>query len=398
MKQSNDLSEASRCVRCGICKTLCPTYLTTHNETMGARGRVTMLGELDMKRLAPTRALAEMIYSCMLCGACKNLCPTGIDIPEVIYQGRALLKNSYSRGRFLRKAFTLSMSRLDTIFAIMKGCQKILYRPLYKSGIVGYIPEIASKPFKKNVQVYKNKKKTGRVAIFAGCSVNYFYPDLGNALSRILLSMGYEVVVFKGELCCGAPLRSLGLEEEASVLAKKNIEHFSRVRAEAIISMCPTCTMVIREQYPLLTDKTIINILDVNEFLIRSNAAENLEISPATVTYHDPCHLSFGLGVRDKPRHILKNIRGIEFVEMKHADECCGFAGLFSLQYKKMSRSIGKKKVDHIADTRAETVVTSCPGCIMQLEALKRETGSKFEIKHIIEVIDEAMLENNDKL
>jgi Fe-S oxidoreductase len=198
-------------------------------------------------------------------------------------------------------------------------------------------------------------------------------------------------VVFKGEVCCGAPFRSSGLEQEALKLAEKNIEHFNKVRAEAIISMCPTCTTVIRDQYPQMTGKTIDNVMDVNEFLLRYNITSKLETAPSSVTYHDPCHLSYGLGIRDKPRHILKKIKGIELVEMKHADDCCGFAGLFSMQFKDMSKSIGMKKIKNISDTGADTVVTSCPGCIMQLEALRKETGSDFGIKHIVEVIDDAM-------
>jgi glycolate oxidase iron-sulfur subunit len=391
MTKTHNLTEASKCVRCGACKSLCPTYLTTQNETLGARGRVAMLGELGRERLAPTAVLADMIYSCMLCGACKNLCPAGINIPEVIYQGRGALRKSFSRGRLLRGALKMSVSGLDNIFAILRGCQKLFYGRLYRAGLVGYVPEIAPTPFKKTHQVYKTINKTGRMAIFAGCSINYFYPNLGEALSNILLSKGYEVVVFRGEVCCGAPFRSMGLKEEALKLAEKNIEHFNKVRAEAIISMCPTCTMVIRDQYPRLTGNTINNIMDVNEFLIRYNIAANLETGPSVVTYHDPCHLSHGLGIRDNPRHILKKIKGIEFIEMRHADECCGFAGLFSLHFKNMSKSIGRKKIDNISDTGADTVVTSCPGCIMQLEALRKETGSKFEIRHIVEVIDEAM-------
>ena len=387
----HNLTEAYKCVRCGACKTLCPTYLTTCNETMGARGRVAMLGELERERLAPTAVLAEMIYSCMLCGACKNMCPAGINIPEVIYQGRAALRKAYRKGRLLRGALRLSISGFDNIFSLLRWGQKLFYGSLYRSGLIGYVPEISSIPFKNNLQVYKTINKTGRMAIFAGCSVNYFYPNLGESLSHILVSKGYEVVVFKGEMCCGAPFRSLGLEEEAMKLAEKNIEHFNKVRAEAIISMCPTCTMVIRDQYPHMTGNTINNIMDVNEFLIRYNIAADLETDPSVVTYHDPCHLSYGLGIRDKPRHILRNIKGIELIEMKHADECCGFAGLFSMHFKNISHHIGKKKIKNISDTRAGTVVTSCPGCIMQLEALRKETGSHFEIKHIIEVIDDAM-------
>ncbi len=393
MNNADYLKELSKCVRCGTCKTLCPTYLTTLNETMGARGRVAMLGELGMKRLAPSQGLAEKIFSCMLCSACKGTCPVGINITEMIYKGRSLLRKSFKRGRLPRTVMKLSMSRLDTFFSVLRGCRKVFYGPLYKAGLSGYLPEITARPFRKSAQVYKNMKKTGRVAIFAGCSVNYIYPDLGHALSDILLSKGYEVVVFKGELCCGAPLRSMGLEQEAKTLAEKNLAHFNKVHAEAIISMCPTCTMVMRQEYPFLAGDHIINIMDLNEFLIKHDIMADLEIeiNPGVITYHDPCHLNFGLGIREEPRHILENIKGIKLVEMKHADECCGFAGLFSLHFKGISGEIGRKKINNILQTGAETVVTSCPGCMMQLEALKRETGSGFGIRHIVEVIDEAM-------
>ena len=387
----------SKCVRCGACKTLCPTYLTTLNETMGARGRVAILGELSEERLTPTRKLAEMIYSCMLCGACKGICPTGINIPEMIYEGRSILKNSFGKGRILRKVLRSCMSKPDMAFSILRIMQKLFYQPVQQIGGFRYLPDITSKPFKNSVQVYKNIKRIGRVAIFAGCNVNYFYPYLGDTLSNILLSKGYEVVVFKGELCCGNPLRSMGLEKEAAMLAEKNIEHFSKVRAEAIISMCPTCTMVIKEQYPVLTGSTIPNIIDINEFILKNDILSDLEIEPRVMTYHDPCHLSHGLGIRNEPRQILRDINGIDLVEMQHADECCGFAGLFSLHFKKISKEISHKKFENIQDTSADTVVTSCPGCIMQIEATKREYNSKVRIMHIVEVIAEAMHDQNQK-
>jgi glycolate oxidase iron-sulfur subunit len=387
----------SKCVRCGACKTLCPTYLTTLNEAMGARGRVAILGELSEERLTPTRKLAEKIYSCMLCGACKGICPTGINIPEMIYEGRSILKNSFNKGRILRKVLRSCMSKPDMAFSVLRIMQKLFYQPVQKVGGFRYIPDITSKPFKNSVQVYKNIKKIGRVAIFAGCNVNYFYPSLGDTLSNILLSKGYEIVVFKGELCCGTPLRSVGLEKESVILAEKNIEHFSKVRAEAVISMCPTCTMVIKEQYPVLTGSTILNIIDINEFILKNDIFGDLEIEPRVMTYHDPCHLSHGLGIRNEPRQILRGINGIDLVEMQHADECCGFAGLFSLHFKKISKEISHRKFENIRDTSADTVVTSCPGCIMQIEATRREYNSKVKVMHVVEVIAEAMHDQNQK-
>ena len=391
MLDTDYYDKLSRCVRCGSCKSACPTYLNTLNETMGARGRIAMLEGLGTEKLEPSKELAEKIFSCMLCGACKDKCPTGIDIPEIIYHGRTLLKRSYRKSRLFRTALKHFISRLDTVLPIIRVGQKLFSRPLQRAGMLRDVPELTSRPFKKRGQVYKNMNKISRIIIFAGCSVNYFYPDLGNALSSILFTKGYEVVVFAGESCCGAPLRAMGLEEEASKLAKKNIEHFNKARADAIVSLCPTCTMSIKEQYPVLAGNTILNIMDLNEFLIKSGIAEGLEIDPMTVTYHDPCHLSNGLGIRNEPRQVLKGIKGIELVEMKNANSCCGFAGLFSLHFKEISRSIGMKKIENISDTAAGTVVTSCPGCIMQLEDMRNERGANFKVRHVVEIIDEAM-------
>jgi len=383
--------ELSRCVRCGACKATCPTYLTALSEPMGARGRITILGELEQKRLHPTRSLSEKIFSCILCEACKDLCPAGINIPEIIYSGRARLKNSYIKGRILAILLKLSISRLDTTFSILRGIQKLLYGSFHKKEMFRYLTMISPRPFKKQFQVYKGTKKINRVALFVGCNVNYLYPRLGNALVNILLTKGYEVVVSRGEVCCGAPMKSLGLNQEASLLARKNVELFNKMRVEAILSMCPTCTLVIKHYYPTLVGETITNIMDVNEFFIKHDITKGLRAIPSLVTYHDPCHLRYGLGIKTEPREILKSIEGIRFVEMHNSQECCGFGGFFSLFFKDLSKDIGRKKIDNIYNTWANTVVTSCPGCITQLEGLKREMNLNINIMHIVEVINEAM-------
>ena len=392
MNKSDYQKELSKCTKCGACKSLCPTYLSVLNETMGARGRVLMLGGFTKNELAPTAGLSDDIFSCILCEACKDQCPIGIDIPEVIYEGRKMLRGSFKRGGFIRLAARLSMDRLDTAFAVLKIIRKLFLRPLYGTGWFRYIPPVASTPFRKSVRLYKNIKRKGRVAIFAGCSVNYLHPNLGKSLYNVLVSKGYETVVLKGEVCCGAPMRSIGLEEEAIDLAKKNIELFKKLRVEATLCLCPTCTMVIKNQYPVIAGDSIPNVMDVNEFFARNNITEGLELPESIVTYHDPCHLSYGLGVRKEPREILKSIKGLSLVEMEGSEECCGFGGFFSTFFKELSRDIGRKKIDRIKKTGAGTVVTSCPGCMMQFEDIIRSSkGPKISIKHIVEVVDEAM-------
>ncbi len=381
----------SKCVKCGACKAFCPTYLSTLDETMGARGRIAILGALLENELSPTKRISDKIFSCILCEACNGLCPTGINIPETIYQGRARLKNYFRRKRLLTKAVKFSMSRMDPVFSIMRGLQKTVYPLLHRTGRLRYMPEIAKVPFKNSAQVYKNTKKIGRISIFTGCSVNYLYPHLGDALLRVLLSKGYEVIVLKGEMCCGAPMRSLGLEKEAVVIAKKNIELFKKMRVEAVLSMCPTCTMTIRKHYPLLTGDTIGKIMDINEFFSKDESLRDIKTVQRVVTYHDPCHLRYGLGVVNEPRELLRNIQGINLVEMQNAEECCGFGGFFSMNFKDISKNIREKKINAARKTLADTLVTSCPGCMIQLEDIKKETGANIDIVHIIEIIDEAM-------
>jgi glycolate oxidase iron-sulfur subunit len=391
MKESEFHKELEKCVRCGACKSLCPTYLSALDETMGARGRVTMLGALVEKRLKPTNELSQRIFSCIQCEACKDLCPTGIDIPEAIYHGRMYLRNFYTKDRILRKTIKFSLERMDSLFSVFKGLYKTAYPFLYRTGKLRYIPHMASTPFKNSIQVYKQERKKGRVALFVGCSVNYLYPHLGTALLQVLIARGYEVVVLKGEVCCGAPMRAMGLEDEAVLLAQKNIEIFNKMRAEAILSICPTCTLTIRKQYPLLTGGTIEKIMDINEFFIRHDIINDLQTEKRVVTYHDPCHLRYGLNIYREPRELLGNIKGIEFVEMQNAEECCGFGGFFSLNFKSLSKDIGKKKMSNITNTNADTVVTSCPGCMMQLEDLRRDADTDIQIIHMVELIAEAM-------
>ncbi len=391
MNQETFITEVSKSVRCGTCKSLCPTYAESRNESMGARGRVAMLGALCSEDLSPSKALAERIFNCLLCGACKGLCPLGIDIPEAIYHGRKLLQRSHKKGRLIKTALRYSITKMDTAFSILRVLQNFFYKPLYNSGKLRYTPPITSHPFKNGMQVHKTTNKVGRVAIFTGCSINYLYPNMGESLIRVLNSKGFEVVVFKREVCCGAPIRDAGLEDDAEQMAARNLDIFKKVRADAVISMCPTCTLVIQEQYPKLYGDTIPNMMDVNEFFIKNGITEGLEITPRVVTYHDPCHTRYGTGLTKEPRAILRGIEGLQFQEMKNADECCGFGGFFSLNYKDMSRSIGSKKFESINNTLASTVVTSCPGCVMQLEDIGKAERNNIKIRHIVEIVDEAM-------
>jgi len=375
-----------RCVHCGTCKARCPTYLLTHNEAMSARGRIMLLHELREQRIHPTPALAERIFSCMLCEACSGVCPAGVDIPSLLYMGRGVLMPQLKGGGVLRRVVKWVLSRPSQTLPLIRLLQLFMR---YTTGRTSLYPMIARRSFKDEVRLLRNPQSKGRIALFSGCSVNYLYPDLGRMLAGLILGEGYEVVVFRGEVCCGEPFRSLGLEREAEAFALRNIEHFSRVHALAVVSLCPTCTMVMKKYYPEIAGRRTYNVMDVNEFITEFASLEGLYLKDR-ITYHDPCHLNYSLGITVHPRKILQGIKGLELTEMRHPEQCCGFAGLFSIRYRSLSRKITEAKIRDILSTHASTVVTSCPGCVMHLGLSLKKAGYQIPVKHIIQILSES--------
>jgi glycolate oxidase iron-sulfur subunit len=244
------------------------------------------------------------------------------------------------------------------------------------------MPELPETPLRKNDQVFKVPRKKGRVAVFTGCSVNFIFPHLGESLIHVLQKLGYEVILPKGETCCGNPLRSLGLEKEAQEHAKRNFRVFSRLKVEAILSLCPTCTLTLKTDYAKMTGRGLENAMDISVFL--QDKLGMTESIRKTTVYHDPCHLRYSLGVKKEPRQIIKKA-GLDLIEPVDSG-CCGFGGLFCLSSRDMSDKLLVGQTGNLIDTKADTVITSCPGCMLQLS----RTISDRPVIHLIELIEEA--------
>jgi glycolate oxidase iron-sulfur subunit len=265
---------------------------------------------------------------------------------------------------------------------MLQMSRHILLPSLVRRGVIPFAPEIPDTPLRKTYQVFKTPKKRGRVAIFSGCSIDFLLPHLGHSLINVLRKIGYEVVLPKGMVCCGAPLRALGLNEEAAELAKKNLRVFSRLKVEAILSLCPTCTLTLKTDYPKLVGNGFEKAMDISAFL--NDKLGVTDSMQKTSIYHDPCHLSFGLGVKKEPREIIKKA-GIELVDSEDSG-CCGFGGLFCLSYRDLSNNILMACTENIRQSEAEIVITSCPGCMFQLS----QKITDRPVLHLIEVIEEA--------
>lgn len=241
------------------------------------------------------------------------------------------------------------------------------------------IPSLAKKFLRDQVNpVYRpegNPKM--RVGLFMGCAVDFVYPDIGLKLIHFLTRHGVEVVVPKTQSCCGAAIYLSGDFETGRMLADKNIKAFSDLHVDYIVTACGTCSSSLKEYQKYLSDteerKKLYEefekkVKDSTEFII-----DILKVPPESfklkrefegkrITWHDPCHLVRYQNIKDQPRTILKALKGATYEEMPNADMCCGMGGSFSVYHYDLSKKIAKKKMDGIATTKADIVVTACPG------------------------------------
>lgn len=389
MEPNQYLEELSKCVKCGSCKAFCPIYEEDSIESMSARGRITLLWALSSAQITASSLLNERIFGCTLCGRCEGLCPLGLNIIDLICHGRTLLKDTDKKRKLIRFFSKIFIKKSAQIFNLLYVAQPILLPYLAKKGIIPPQIEIPRYRFRDRLYVLTVPKKRGRIAVFTGCIVNFLYPDLGQSFVNVFHKLGYEIVLPAGEVCCGIPLISLGLEDEAIKLAKKNVEIFKRLNVDSVLSLCPTCTLTIRKEYPKLIGEGIDKAEDISIFLIDKIELPRLMPSykDRKAIYHDPCHLKYGLGIEKEPREIIKNI-GINLIKTT-SEKCCGFAGLFCFSFRELSEKLLKNCVEEYLKTEGDFVITSCPGCIMQLSKKIKDRP----VVHLIEIIEEAIFQ-----
>jgi glycolate oxidase iron-sulfur subunit len=238
--------------------------------------------------------------------------------------------------------------------------------------------------------------RRGTVGYFAGCFMNWGYADAAMATRTVLVRAGFRVEVPE-VVCCGVPHRAYGDIETARDLARKNVAALEQY--EHVVSDCASCGAALKEYKQLLKDdpeyyeraeKLASRTADISEFLVKQEFPKPQFHTPLRVTYHDPCHLVRGQGVKNQPREILKSIPGIEYVEMQGADVCCGAAGSFCVTHPELSEGVGGNKADSILETKADVVVSGCPSCLTQLKAMLAAKGSKIKVMHPMELLAES--------
>ena len=410
------------CMRCGMCQAVCPLFEQTGREADVARGKLALLDGLMKKRFDDPEGVRVRLDKCLLCGSCAANCPSGVNAMEIFLKARAILagvmglppaKRIVLRGMLARPELFDRLSRWGSRF------QKLLTRPvndtvgtscaIFASPLIGgrHFRPLADVPLHRQIPSADTRGgRSGlRVAFFVGCLLDKFFPEVARATLKALNAHGVDVFMPAGQGCCGIPALSSGDTETFERLVRHNLERFSGPGVDAVVTSCATCTSTLRKIWPAMladadadlrrraaavSEKTV----DICDFLVTRlgvGAAPKASASTGrTVTYHDPCHLKKSLGVSAQPRALVRTA-GSALREMADPDRCCGMGGSFNLQYYNISHSIGRLKLDGILASKADTVATGCPACMLQISDLLSRAGRRIAVRHAIEIYAESL-------
>jgi heterodisulfide reductase subunit D len=231
-----------------------------------------------------------------------------------------------------------------------------------------------------------NKIFKGNTLYYPGCLTKFVLKDIQNKYEEVLKKQGIDFIVLKDkELCCGSPVKNAGAEKEFKELAEKNLKIFKEHGVDKIITNCPACAAVFRNDYKeVLGEKWKIKVNHILELIETDNLKTRKE-DTKRITYHDSCHLGRVLGVYDQPREIIKKM-GNKLVEMDlHGQKsfCCGGGGGVKSNYSNLSNEIAKDRMSQAKKTEADCLITACPMCYVNL----KENSNDLEVKEISDIL-----------
>jgi glycolate oxidase iron-sulfur subunit len=381
------------------------------------RGRIYQMLQVDEGRLALADSFVTHIDRCLGCLNCQTACPSGVKYGSLLERTRSQIQENYQRpwlARKLRAHFYIqvlpSFSKLARSAKLVRFYQRSglqafargsgLLRLLGVHDLDALSPRIESEfSFRDLGKIYPAEGvRRGRVALLIGCISSVAFAELNRATVRVLTKNGIEVCVPQGQSCCGALHAHAGLLDVARAQARKNIDAMLCPEFDAIVTNAAGCGATMKEYAELLehdskyaewAQEFVARVRDVTEYLADVGLREPKLQLKARVTYSDPCHLAHAQGIRKQPRELLKAI-GLQLIEMPRADSCCGSAGVYNVVQNEISMKILDEKMGYVAMVEPQIVVTANVGCMLQLAAGVKRKGLPIEVKHVIEMLDQA--------
>jgi glycolate oxidase iron-sulfur subunit len=400
-----------KCVHCGFCTATCPTYVTLGNELDSPRGRIYLIKDMLENGRAADAETVKHIDRCLSCLACMTTCPSGVNYMHLVDHARAHIEQTYTRPlpeRLIRAllAFVLpSPTRFRLALKMTK-----LARPF--SEIIASYPALKPvtamlklappsvappSPFARPGSHAASAPRRGRVAILTGCAQPVLEPGINEAAIGLLTRLGIEVVVPRGEGCCGALVHHMGKEAAALASARRNVDAWTaeieRGGLDAIIITASGCGTTIKDYGfmlrldPAYADKAArVSALakDVTEYLATLDLPEPTVRPGIAVAYHSACSMQHGQKITREPKELLAKA-GFVVRDPREGHLCCGSAGTYNIMQPEISATLRERKVKNLAATGADVIATGNIGCITQIAE-----RAGMPIVHTVRLLDWA--------
>lgn len=411
------------CMRCGFCLSSCPTYIhTEQDESQSPRGRIALMKAIRDGKIEWDSSVENSFNLCLGCRACEPACPAGVEYGALIEQTREAIQDVKPQKKLEK---TIRNVTFNHLFADKKDLNKAikLVRFYQKSGLqkvtrkIGFLNlfpafmkdmEKALPAVPKKVEKLEPIKQSKvKVAFFTGCLMESLFKEINDKTMELIKLLGAEVITPTGQQCCGALHAHSGELQKGLLNAKTNVEAFDSDEYDYIVNNAGGCGAFLSEYEKHLKSDTMYSekaqrfsgkMIDISSLLVKLGLLDYLKTLPTSqstviATYQDSCHLRNVNKVFEQPRSLLKSLPGIQYKEMIKADSCCGSAGIYNLLQPEMAGEILKIKMEYVNEVNPTYIVTSNPGCLMQMKAgiHKDNVTSNIHAVHIVEIIYEQI-------
>jgi glycolate oxidase iron-sulfur subunit len=404
-----------RCVHCGLCTSACPTYTELGDENEGPRGRIYLMRLASQGQMDVNRRLRRHLELCLDCRACETACPSGVQYGRLIEPFRLAMEEADSslakrldwfRQLILLRVFPYA-NRMRLAMAPVRLAQRLgvygwaerlgLFRLL--PGRLGQMVTLVPPPVAPGPKLPKFLPAIGRrrarVAFFVGCVADAMFRHTHWATLRVLQHNGCDVLIPDGQGCCGAIHYHAGDGPGARNMADANVEAFDLEEIDAVVVNHAGCGAMMKE-YGLHWDdagkqarqRFAEKVRDVNEFLAQLGLVPPSGRIEAAATYHDACHLGHAQRIVDAPRRLLAQIPGLELRPLPETEICCGSAGTYNLNQPEMADRLSRRKLENILGTKAEIVLASNAGCLLQIMREVRRQRKRLAVMHPMDLLD----------
>jgi glycolate oxidase iron-sulfur subunit len=408
------------CVHCGFCLQACPTYQLWGEEPDSPRGRILLMDSALRGTVELSADLVRHWDRCLGCMACVPACPSGVRYDRLIEQTRQQVERRWRRpatDRLFRDAlFALHphRRRMRALARALLVYQRSGARgALRRSGVLSRLPErlrllealappLDTAAFRDRTPAWVPSRgpRRMRVALLSGCVQDAFFSEVNTAAARVLAAWGCEVLTPPAQPCCGALELHSGREASALRRARALVEVMERTGADRLAVTSAGCGSTLKEYGELLADdprwaaraaRLAAGVRDVHELLAELGPPPALHPLPVRVAYHDACHLAQAQGVREQPRALLASIPGLELVDVRPGEACCGSAGVYNLFEPEAAGELGRRTAARLADAAPGAVAAANPGCLLQIGSHLGARRSPLPLFHPVELLDASI-------